>query len=224
VTADASASTDTDATPIDTYRFDFGDGTVVGPQAQATADHTYDAAGTYTVTVTVTDTAGKSSQATAPVTVTTAAPTNLVANPGFETNTTGWRTPAASITLERVAGGHSGDWAGKVTNTGAAGANCEITDAPNSVTQTTAGTYASSIWARADSAGAILKLRVREYSGGALAGSASASLTLSTSWQEVKANYTVKQPGSSFLDFEAFIASAPTGVCFYADDASIVHT
>jgi PKD repeat protein len=223
VTADASASTDTDATPIDTYRFDFGEGTVVGPQAQATADHTYNAAGTYTVTVTVTDTGGKSSEASAQVTVTTTAPNNLVGNPGFETNTTGWKTPAASITLERVAGGHSGDWAAKLTNTGAAGANCEITDAPNWVTQTTAGTYTSSIWARADSAGATLKLRVREYSGGALAGSVSKSLTLSTSWQEVTANYTVANPGS-FLDYEAFIASAPTGVCFYADDASIVRT
>jgi parallel beta-helix repeat protein len=41
VAADASGSTDTDATPIATYRFDFGDGSaVVGPQSQATAAHT----------------------------------------------------------------------------------------------------------------------------------------------------------------------------------------
>ena len=41
----------------------------VGPQAGATANHTYTSAGTYTVTVTVTDTAGLSSTATAQVTV-----------------------------------------------------------------------------------------------------------------------------------------------------------
>ena len=64
VTADASTSTDGDATPIASYRFDFGDGSpVVGPQAGAIATHTYAAGGHYTVTVTVTDTAGLSSSA-----------------------------------------------------------------------------------------------------------------------------------------------------------------
>jgi len=71
VTADASASTDTDATPIGSYRFDFGDGSpVVGPQPGAVASHTYTAGGSYTVTVTVSDTGGLSSTATATVQVT----------------------------------------------------------------------------------------------------------------------------------------------------------
>jgi parallel beta-helix repeat protein len=70
VTADASGSSDTDATPIAGYSFDFGDGTpVVGPQSGATSAHTYTVPGTYTVTVTVTDTAGLSGAATAQVTV-----------------------------------------------------------------------------------------------------------------------------------------------------------
>jgi len=69
VLADASASTDTDATPIASYRFDFGDGTIVGPQTNSTAAHTYATAKTYRVTVTVTDTAGLSSAATAMVQV-----------------------------------------------------------------------------------------------------------------------------------------------------------
>ena len=49
--------------------WDFGDGTVVGPQTPATANHTYSVAGTFTVTVTVTDTGGLSSSATRQVTV-----------------------------------------------------------------------------------------------------------------------------------------------------------
>jgi PKD repeat protein len=62
LTADASTSTDGDATPIASYRFDFGDGSAaVGPQTGAIAVHTYQAAGHYTVTVTVTDTAGLTS-------------------------------------------------------------------------------------------------------------------------------------------------------------------
>ena len=69
-TADASHSTDMDASPIATYTLDFGDGTVaVGPQAAATASHVYAASGSYRITVTVTDTAGLSSVATAAVTV-----------------------------------------------------------------------------------------------------------------------------------------------------------
>lgn len=72
VTADASASTDTDSTPISTYTFAWGDGTAnTGPQAGATAPHTYTVAGNYTVTVTVTDTVGKTGTTNKPVTVST---------------------------------------------------------------------------------------------------------------------------------------------------------
>ena len=60
VSVDASGSSDGDATPIASYKFDFGDGSaVVGPQAGATATHTYSVAGTYVVTATVTDTGGQ---------------------------------------------------------------------------------------------------------------------------------------------------------------------
>jgi PKD repeat protein len=78
VIGDASASTDTDATPIASYRFDFGDGTpaVTTTAPAATAQHTYAAPGTYTVTLIVTDTAGlPSTPATASVTF--SAPTTL---------------------------------------------------------------------------------------------------------------------------------------------------
>jgi PKD repeat protein len=70
VLADASGSTDTDATPIANYKFNFGDGTApVGPQSGATATHTYSVPGNYTVIVTVTDAANLSSTATAKVQV-----------------------------------------------------------------------------------------------------------------------------------------------------------
>src|SRR5439155_1130025 len=71
VTANASASSDPDGT-VTSYRFDFGDGTVVGPQAAATATHTY-AAGQWTATVQVTD--DKGATASASVAVTATAPT-----------------------------------------------------------------------------------------------------------------------------------------------------
>src|SRR5207249_4838386 len=56
VTATAVGSSDPDGT-IASYRFDFGDGTIVGPQGSPTAPHTY-AAGTWTASVIVTDSRG----------------------------------------------------------------------------------------------------------------------------------------------------------------------
>jgi len=58
VTANGSASSDVDGTIV-SYRFDFGDGIVAGPQPDAIASHTF-AVGTWTVTLTVTDDDGLS--------------------------------------------------------------------------------------------------------------------------------------------------------------------
>src|SRR4051794_8389551 len=114
VTADASASTDADGTPIARYAFDFGDGTAtVPPQVAASAGHTYTGAGTFTVTVTVTDTAGLSSTATRTVTVapdgppvaritltptTGSAPLAVTADASTSTDTDA--TPIASYTFD----------------------------------------------------------------------------------------------------------------------------
>jgi parallel beta-helix repeat protein len=220
VTADASASTDTDATPIDSYTFDFGDATpVVGPQPGATATHTYTATGSFVVKVTVTDTAGRSSQATASVSVSGGGGGgNLVANSGFETSTAGWNgTPA----IDRVAGGHSGESAARLSNTGSSPASCTLNDSPNAVTTTSAGTYTGSVWVRADTPGAIIKLRFREYNASTLVGSTTTTATLTTSWQQVAVTHAPAAAGTSTLDFNAYVSSAPPGTCFYADDASI---
>lgn len=69
VTADASGSTDGDSTPIASFTFKFGDGVTVGPQAGATAAHTYTSAASYTISTTVTDTGGLSGATTSPVSV-----------------------------------------------------------------------------------------------------------------------------------------------------------
>jgi hypothetical protein len=78
---------------------------------------------------------------------------------------------------------------------------------------------------RADTAGKPLKLRFREYSisSGALLGTTTAQVTLTTSWQQVTVSYTITAPGST-LDFNAYLSSAdaPPGSCFYADDAAVL--
>ncbi len=70
VKADASGSTPPTVAGATGYTFDFGDGTVLGPQADATAGHTYKSPGDYTVTVRVRDASGASRQASQDVTVT----------------------------------------------------------------------------------------------------------------------------------------------------------
>ena len=67
VTADATGSSDVDEDGIASYTFDFGDGTVTGPQASGIASHDYITSGTHVVTVTVTDTSGRSAAAETPV-------------------------------------------------------------------------------------------------------------------------------------------------------------
>jgi hypothetical protein len=148
--------------------------------------------------------------------------TNLIGNPGFEVDTSGWAGNASANTLGRVAGGHSGGWAAAASNT-LAGGNCGLNDKPNWVSTTEAGAYTASIWARSDTPGLTLKLRLREFASGVLRGSVTTSLALTSSWQQVTAVYTPVAPGLSTMDFEAFTANSPVGVCFQADDASITH-
>src|SRR5205085_2926999 len=84
VTADGSGSVDPEGGSVASYRFDFGDGTVVGPQPGATAAHTY-TAGNWTVTLTVTDSLGAPGSATRAIAVTAPnqPPTaSLVVTPG----------------------------------------------------------------------------------------------------------------------------------------------
>jgi acid phosphatase type 7 len=221
VTADASRPAEPGEPPVADYTFDFGDGTpVVGPQPGAIATHTYTADGTYTAKVTVTDTAGRTATATATVVV----ESNLVRNPGFEADVSGWNTgPGTTNTLTRVAGGHTGEWAAAVANGSATATTCLLNDSPDSVRPTAAGKYTASLWVRADTAGATLKLRMREWSGVALAGSAVTQVALDGSWQRVSVAYEPVAPGASTLDFNAYVSNAPPGTCFYADDAMIIR-
>jgi hypothetical protein len=224
VTADASVSTDPDATPIASYTFDFGDGSAtVGPQTGATATHTYQSPGTYTVTVTVADTGGLSSTATAQARAD--APTvNLVGNPGFETNTSGWTVTGQGVSLSRVAGGHSGSWAARIFNGGGSTVTATLDDSPNWVATTQSGTYTVSAWVRGDTAGERLTLRVQELRGSRRAGSTSTQVTLSTSWRFVTLTYAPASPGGSTLDLNLFVKQMNAQTGFYVDDVTVTRS
>jgi parallel beta-helix repeat protein len=107
VTADASGST-AGSSPISSYSFDFGDGTTVGPQTGATANHTYQSAGTYNVTVTVTDGNNMTSTASQSVTATAAVTKAKYVNQ-IATNTSTSSHTSGSVTVWRTGGVTAGD-------------------------------------------------------------------------------------------------------------------
>jgi PKD repeat protein len=108
VTADASGST-AGSSPISSYTFDFGDGTTVGPQSGATANHTYQSAGSYTVTVTAADGNSLISKATKTVTVTAqnTSPAQYVNQ--IATNYSTTSHTSGSVTVWRTSGVAAGD-------------------------------------------------------------------------------------------------------------------
>jgi len=202
---------------------------VSGPGTAIIADPTslsttvsFSEVGTYVFGLTAHDGALESSD---DVTITaTPVPSNLVGNPGFEVDTAGWNTGAsiAGVALTRASGGHGGSWAAQLTNGSASSGMCLLNDAPNWVGATVAGTYSGSLWARADAAGATLRLRFREYNGGTLVGTPTISqVQLTTTWQLVTVTHVPLSPGTSMLDLTAYVSTAPPGTCFYADDVEI---
>jgi Carbohydrate binding domain len=147
---------------------------------------------------------------------------NLVGNPGFETNLTGWNTSGSDpgVTLTRVAGGHGGSWSAEILNPSSTPSTALLNDSPNWALTTAAKTYVGTLWVRSATPGAVLKLRFREYQGQTLLGTATSQITLTTSWQQVSVTYTPAQAGST-LDFNAYISKAASGTGFFADDAAI---
>ena len=148
---------------------------------------------------------------------------NLVPNPDFESGSWRWNTSgsASGVTLTRVVGGHSGDWAVKVANTSTSAGTCALNDSPNVVASAADGTYSATMWVRTTTPGQILKLKLREYRAGTQIASLLTAIALTTSWQQVSVTHTPIAPGSSTLDLAAYIADAPPGTCFFADDISI---
>jgi Carbohydrate binding domain len=153
--------------------------------------------------------------------------TNLIGNPGFETDTSGWNTSGSTATVTLVQDStspHSGSYDALLSAT--TSGSCGLNDSPDWVHSTSTGTYTGSIWVLGGTPGTPVNVRFREYANGTgtYLGGATSTVTLSTSWQQLTVSYKVASPGSSTLDFNAYVPAAygTAGICFYADDASIV--
>ncbi len=216
VTANAAGSSDLDGT-IASYTFNFGDGTVVGPQATPIVTHVY-ATGTFTASVVVIDDKGASATTSQVVT----AVANLCGNAGFESAASGW-SGSGSAAVSRVVGGRTGGYCLNVRGP-ATNATFGATDSPNwiTVTPAIATKYRFTAWVRSDAGRGNMKIKVREYLSGALQGAAgfSAPIALSSNWQQVAYEFTCARAGST-LDFEMGDTPAAPGESFQMDDVTI---
>jgi hypothetical protein len=214
------ASTSTVAGGGASYTFDFGDGTLAGPQASPLASHEY-AAGTWVARVHVFDAAGASDQATA----TAQALQNLVGNPSFETSLNGWNA-SGDATLTRVAGGLDGNWSLEMQGPPGILGSFGVNDTPSWVSEVAAAglRYRFSAWVRSESANGDAKIRVREYLGGIQQGPtvSSPEVTLSPAWRELTVDYTTLVAGGA-LDFQVVETPDVAGEVFQTDRISIIR-
>ena len=219
VRASAAASVDSDG-QIVSYRFDFGDGTRVGPQPGAEAQHTY-GPGHWTVRVDVTDDDGATASSFVNVNV-SSPPSNLVANSSFETNTTGW-AGSGEASIRRVGGGHSGGFSLLASAPLLGLASYGVTDQPNWV-QRTAGVgtrYHVRAWVRTELGVGIVGLVVREFTSGSSFTTRSSTIQLGTGWAALDLDVTTRLAGSA-LDVSIMNAPSALGTAFRVDDVSIM--
>ncbi len=148
---------------------------------------------------------------------------NLVANPSFEFNSTGWG-PSGNATNVRVPGGQSGSYSLRSTGSATPGM-FGVNDSPNAVTLTlAAGTrYRFTAWVKAAGPAGYGRIRVREYVGGVQLGpivySTAAPLTLQ--WQMLSVDFVAAATGS-VLDFQVLDDPIAVGESFFIDNVSVV--
>lgn len=133
---------------------------------------------------------------------------NLVTNPSFEVDTTGW---VSSATITRVnTESYVGSWCLQVVHT----ALDQVSYIANTVTASQ--TYVSSAWVKAE-AGKTFRIELREYtSGGVIVGTTSSSdITGTGAWQRVEISRTFGSTGvSAYIQIRNRTAGAHT---FYVD-------
>lgn len=215
----AATGSDSDGHIPLTYEWSFGGGapdqTTQNPGAIAFNDP-----GTFTVTMTVRDALGAADPIPETRVITVIGDSNHVGNPSFETDTTGWAAYGGA-TIRRASGGADGAYACEARGPSNLG-DFGINDSPSWVPQTVAGAhYRVTALVRSVSGRGEAHLLVREYLGGVLAGpSATASSTLSPSWNALSIDYMAQRNGST-LDLQILDSPAAAGEAFLVDAVTI---
>ncbi|HLT71157.1 MAG TPA: carbohydrate binding domain-containing protein, partial [Cyclobacteriaceae bacterium] len=144
---------------------------------------------------------------------------NLVSNPSFETNTSGWIGWQSTLARTQLQG-VDGDYVVKVTRS--TGSSYTVNDEPPTVSSTTAGqTYDASAWVQAASTSAegktvTLKIREKNSAGELVQEISSPAIPLSNFFQQLSASITAQGNGNT-IDIRISQTSAVSGDAFYAD-------
>ncbi len=223
-TLNATGSSDPDG-PIASYRFEFGDGSVM-TRSEPSAGHTY-TAGVWNAKVIVTDSFGALDTATVTVFAATPPPSdtlgpNLVANPSFEAALTGWNA-YGTATVTRVTGGQDGGYCARIAGPitfGLFGLN----DSPNVIPVVAqAGTkYRISAWVKASASAGSCRLQVREWVGSAQQGPTTFSsyVALGTTWKQITVD-RVALASNSAIDLQILDEPVLGSESFYVDNISV---
>ena len=204
----SDTSTDADGT-IAARAWDLNNDGLFDDGTGASAQRTFAGAGTYTVRLQVTDNGGASSIATRQVVVGSVGPppANLLSNPSFETNLSGWGGYQATLTREAQAGAPAGSFVAKVTRS--TGTSFTIDDGAAAVPSLVAGTtYTAEAWVKAAVASSVgkpiqIKLREKTSAGAVVADVGSAAVNLTTAWQKITISRTVVTAGGTWASASA---------------------
>lgn len=148
---------------------------------------------------------------------------NLVGNPGFRRDVCGWDTEAASVSvsLTRLAAGHSGAGAARVKRIHGRGDLRLAAVQTWAVKEKRKHTYKASLWVRSTTPGADLRLRLRQlYAGRYVESEKVSTVELTRSWQKV----TVSMKSGGYarrIALDATIRNARKGTTFVADSARL---
>ena len=141
---------------------------------------------------------------------------NLITNPSFETNTTGWDTASswflnAGATLTRVATPNFGGWSGQVGLPGVA--NLEGVRFVT-VPVTSGQTYTFSVWVKAATGTRPMSIGL----GASGVGSSTANFTATTTWTRYSVTLTATGTGNAQA---AVYTNGVQGFTFYVDGAQV---
>jgi parallel beta-helix repeat protein len=145
---------------------------------------------------------------------------NLVGNPGFEVNVSGWGAGSGN-SLVRVTTAHTGSGAAAVT-LATAGNDTLLNDSPDWNKQTFAGTTCTATaWVQGPS-GLKAFVRLREYHGTTLVAYVTGTVTLQgATWVQVTVPMPVINPGDT-VDVNVYGKSFAVGQALLVDDVSEV--
>jgi hypothetical protein len=146
--------------------------------------------------------------------LTSAQDANLLPNGSFEGSLAGWA--GYNSTLSLASDGVVGPGAAKVSLTGS-GTDFSILPTPKPVTSTKASAlYSASAYVRSDRVGKTLCLRIREWVGSSLVGSAQKCVTSTVAWQKIP-DVTYVAHGGGTMDTYAYEWQSVSGDSFELD-------